>query len=240
MAARSAGLKARTVEAGGRPVHLYEGGDGPPLVLLHGMADGKNSFVAAAELTEAHRAVLPDMPAHGENARDISADLSIAGQVAHVDALVTAPGLDRFALCGNSMGGHVAAAYAIAHPHRVTELVLVDAPMARVVTSPPGVPGPVKDELIRRADAGFDTVNAAARAVRDGAGYDLTDRAGGIVAPTLIAWGEEDAVVPREVAGRHASLVPDARLLTLPGPGHSPRVERPGEVGRPIAVFVAD
>ena len=265
MAARSAGLAARTVEADGTLAHYYDGGEGPPVVLLHGMADEKTSFVGAArELTDAHRVVLPDLLGHGANARDPSRDLSVAGQAAYLDSFVTALGLDRFALGGNSMGGHVAAAYAAAHPDKVTRLVLVNAPglpveghevyggfaepiatredfdalMARVVADPPTVPGPVKDHLIARANADFDFINTAAGAVREGEGYDLTGGARNIAVPTLILWGEEDAVVPRAVADGYDRLIPDSTLTLLPGAGHSPQLEQPETVGRAIRAFL--
>ena len=265
--AARAGLEARELEVDGYAVHYLEGGEGEPLVLLHGMADEKNSFVAAAaELTGAHRVLLPDLGGHGENARDPSRDYGIAGQAALVDGFVDALGLESFALGGNSMGGHVSAAYALARPERVTHLVLVNAPglvldghvvyaglgdeiesredffaiMDRVVHERPPMPGPLVDHLIERANADREFLNAAARAVREGEGHDLRDRAGDIAVPTLILWGERDEVVPFAVAEDWDRLVPDSRLVVLPDAGHSPQLERGAEIGRLIGAFLAE
>ena len=264
-AARSAGLEPGVTMVDGYEVHHLDGGEGPPLLLLHGMADEKNSFAAAAaELTGSHRVILPDLLGHGENARDTSRDLSIAGQVALVDGLVEALGIERFALGGNSMGGHVAAAYALARPGKVTELVLVNAPglqlddnvvyggfaermagredfyavMDRVVHTRPSLPGPIVDLQIEKANADFDFINAAAAAVREGADFDLKDRIGRIEVPTLILWGESDQVVRFNVAEAYRDRIPGARLVVLEEAGHSPQLEKPAEVGRAIASFL--
>lgn len=173
------GLDSRAIEVDSYTVHYYEGGSGPPLVLLHGMADEKNSFAAtAAELTDTHRVILPDLQGHGENARDPDRDYSIAGHVAFLDRLIAELGLDRFALGGNSMGGHVSAAYTLAHPEKVEKLILVNAPglklddhvvyggfgermetredfyavMDRVVHTRPALPGPIIDHMMAQTN----------------------------------------------------------------------------------------
>ena len=264
MQARGAGMEAKVIETATGPVHYYEGGEGPVIVMLHGMADAKASFLgAAAELTGTHRVILPDMANHGENPRGDAADGTITAQVAHVDALADALGLESFDLAGNSMGGHTAAAYAILHPGRVRALILVnaaglaveghevyaglapieteeqfDAVMARVLVNPPSVPGPVKRHLMDTANADLPLVNAMAEAIRDDPLYDLSDRLDAIAAPTLVLWGQEDAVVPLEVGQRYAEGIEGAIYEPLPGAGHSPQLEQAETVGRAIAAFL--
>jgi len=51
-----------------------------------------------------------------------------------------------------------------------------------------------------------------------------------IRARTLVVWGGADLLVPVELAARTAAAVPDARLMVLPGVGHTPQIEAPGEV----------
>jgi pimeloyl-ACP methyl ester carboxylesterase len=48
--------------------------------------------------------------------------------------------------------------------------------------------------------------------------------------PTLVVWGEHDAVVPAECGEQYARLLPDARLETISGCGHAVDMERPAEL----------
>jgi pimeloyl-ACP methyl ester carboxylesterase len=48
--------------------------------------------------------------------------------------------------------------------------------------------------------------------------------------PTLLVWGEHDAVVPLECAQRYAELLPDARIEIVAGSGHAVDMERPAEL----------
>ena len=266
-AARGAGLQTRVVTADGTPVHVFVGGPahGPALVLLHGMADDRHSFVnAAADLTDRYRVVLPDLRGHSDNRRDPDADHSIRGQVRLVAGLADTLGLDRFDLGGNSMGGHVSAAFALAYPDRVRRLVLVNAPglklgdhevyagfegelktradfdalMQRVLHRPPALPGPVADHLRERANANAAFVNRMAAQVRDGVDYDLKDRLAELSAPTLVLWGEHDRVVPFDVAEAWRDGLPDGEFQLLSDAGHSPQLEQPAEVAAAIRAFL--
>ncbi|MBO6727770.1 MAG: alpha/beta hydrolase [Rhizobiaceae bacterium] len=265
--ASSSGLESKSVEVDGDTVHYYEGGTGPTLVLLHGMADEKNSFAAAAaELTDAYRVILPDLAGHGENARDPGRDYSIAGHVAFLDQVFAELGLESFVLGGNSMGGHVSAAYTLAHPDKVEKLILVNAPglklddhvvyggfgermetredfyavMDRVVHTRPSLPGPIVDHMIAQTNKDFDFINGLAEAVKSGGDFDLKDRVSAIEVPTLILWGVEDQVVRYNVAEGYDRLIPNSTLVRLQEAGHSPQLEKPAEIGQAIDDFLRE
>jgi pimeloyl-ACP methyl ester carboxylesterase len=70
------------------------------------------------------------------------------------------------------------------------------------------------------------------------ANHDLQPRLGEVRAPTLVVHGEADALVPAEQGVVLASGIPGARLLALPGVGHFPWVERPGEVFEVMLSFL--
>jgi pimeloyl-ACP methyl ester carboxylesterase len=67
---------------------------------------------------------------------------------------------------------------------------------------------------------------------------DDTARLGEIGAPTLILWGEQDALLPREEQERRAAVIPDARLMVYPETGHFAHWVRPEWVVRDLEVFM--
>ena len=266
-AARTAGLTAQTVTIDGYEVNYFEGGDGSTLLLVHGMADDRHSFVGTAgELSRDYRVILPDLQGHGDNAVDPALDYSIVGQREFLKRFADTLGLETFYLAGNSMGGHVSAAFTLEYPDMVECLILVnaaglvvddtvvyggfgerieteaqfDALMARVLYNPPLVPGPIKRHLIEQTNARVDFINGLADAVRNGPQHDLLDQISGIEAPTLVLWGEEDVVVPMAVAEAYAERIPHAELVLLPEAGHSPQMEAPIRVANAIGEFLAD
>jgi pimeloyl-ACP methyl ester carboxylesterase len=129
-----ADLDSRFVSVNDLTVHYKEQGDGgPALVLLHGFGASAFSWrEVMAPLAELGRVVAFDRPAYGLTERPLpgewegqnpySADAQVALTVGLMDALV----IERAVLVGNSAGGTVAMRTALAHPERVTALVLVD------------------------------------------------------------------------------------------------------------------
>ena len=69
---------------------------------------------------------------------------------------------------------------------------------------------------------------------------DHASRLGEIDAPTLILWGEQDAVFSREDLERLAAAIPDATLKVYPETGHSVHWECPEEVVRYLEEFMKD
>ena len=59
-----------------------------------------------------------------------------------------------------------------------------------------------------------------------------------ITAPTLLLWGEKDAMIPVGNAQDYLAAMPDARLVKLPGAGHVPQEEAPAESLVPLRAFI--
>jgi pimeloyl-ACP methyl ester carboxylesterase len=85
--------------------------------------------------------------------------------------------------------------------------------------------------------AGKPGFQAALRANLD---YDFRDRLPEIACPTLIVWGEDDAVLPAGDAHEFERLIPDARKLLLRDTGHVPQLERPGTFNEALLGFLAE
>jgi pimeloyl-ACP methyl ester carboxylesterase len=130
MRAKYGGAPSQFVDIGeGVTVHLRDEGPrgAPVLVLLHGSnADLHTWEPWVAALKGKYRVIRFDQVGHGLTGPDPEGDYSTANFVADIGAVADKLGLKQFILGGNSMGGKHALAYAIAHPERLTGLVLVD------------------------------------------------------------------------------------------------------------------
>ena len=68
---------------------------------------------------------------------------------------------------------------------------------------------------------------------------DLEGKLAVVQAPTLLVWGERDALVPPSVAERLRVALPDSRLALMRGVGHTPMWERPGEFNQLVLDFLS-
>lgn len=102
-------------------------GDGPPVLLVHGMGAHWRWWDEVAPLLAAEtRPVALDLRGHGDSGwRDDSA-YSVASFVEDLEEARHALGWERFALVGHSLGARVALEYAAAHPERLTSLAVID------------------------------------------------------------------------------------------------------------------
>lgn len=139
------------IEVDDRGFHIVylEGGpaNGPPLLLLHGIGADKDNWTrVAAKLTQRYRVYAIDIPGFGESSKPADVRYRISDQVERVAMVAKKLGLTRFHLGGNSMGGWISAAYAIAHPDQVQSLWLLD---------PAGVFSAEESEMIKLIAAGM-------------------------------------------------------------------------------------
>ena len=246
----------------GIDLEVLRGGDGDPIVLLHGM----RSLTAAsrfAALLAAHGAVLaPTCPGFGTSPRPTDFDTIydlIHLQRAVLDAI---PG-ERITLVGLSFGGWLAAEVAAQGHPRLSALVLVD---------------PVGIKLSGRETADiFDVFNRSPAEVRAAAWHDpdrfapdfdamedaeivrhardwealclytwhpymynprLPHWLSRIAVPALVVWGDSDGIVSPEYGRGFARLIPGARFETIAAAGHHPEIERPDQLAALIGAFV--
>ena len=125
-AAAGLAVEDMRLQVAGIPTAVLEGGDGPPVVLLHGpIANGLHWRRVIPALTPGHRVIAPDLPGQGETGQ--TAGGTREEVLEWLDALVEETCDGRAAVVGVTLGGAVAAWYAAEHPERVDRLVLVDA-----------------------------------------------------------------------------------------------------------------
>ncbi len=142
----NAGLLEKRVQVAGHNVVYLEGGQGKPLLILHGFSAQKEHFsVLATSLVAHHRVFIPDIPGFGESTYDPAKRYSPEAQADRLIAFADKIGLDTFAIAGNSMGGHLATLIAAKIPDRISRVVLL---------SPAGVNAPEKSTFMKMLESG--------------------------------------------------------------------------------------
>jgi FAD/FMN-containing dehydrogenase/pimeloyl-ACP methyl ester carboxylesterase len=120
---RDVPVAERRLTLAGAETVVLEGGDGPPVVLLHGPGgNGAHWARVLAPLAAHHRVIAPDLPGQGRSAPlESERVLDWLGEL--IDRTCAAPPT----LVGNALGGAIAASFAARHGDRLDRLVLVDA-----------------------------------------------------------------------------------------------------------------
>jgi pimeloyl-ACP methyl ester carboxylesterase len=120
-------LTERRLELAAIPTAVLEGGDGPPLVLLHGAGEFAAMWLRVVPgLVGRHRVIVPDLPGHGASAM-AAGPLDTERMLAWLGELLKATCPAPPVLVGRGLGGALAARFAAGHGDRLAQLVLVDA-----------------------------------------------------------------------------------------------------------------
>jgi pimeloyl-ACP methyl ester carboxylesterase len=111
----------------GHRIGYRRGGQGPVLLLLHGIAGSSQTWIPAMELLQDEFTVVaPDFVGHGHSAKP-SGDYSLGNFANWMRDLLIVLGIERATVIGQSFGGGVAMQFAYQFPDRCERLVLVDA-----------------------------------------------------------------------------------------------------------------
>ncbi|MFP5319409.1 MAG: alpha/beta fold hydrolase [Acidimicrobiia bacterium] len=117
----------RRLDVAGIPTAVLEGGEGPPVVLLHGPGESAvNWRWTIPDLVATHRVAAPDLPAHGASGtgdRPLDADVALEWLERLIEAVCDEPPT----VVGHVLGGAIAARFAVHRPGRLRRLVLVDS-----------------------------------------------------------------------------------------------------------------
>src|SRR5512134_1051494 len=119
-------MELRHVRLHGHDVGYRMAGEGPAIVLIHGMAGSSRAWRdVMGLLARRYTVIAPDLPGHGKSAKPLG-DYSLGAYASGLrDLVVGALGIERATLVGQSLGGGVAMQLAYQHPERCERLVLV-------------------------------------------------------------------------------------------------------------------
>ena len=119
----------KSIVTGQVRTNYHDLGDGPPLLLLHGSGPGVSAWanwrLPMPYLTEQHRVLAPDLAGFGYSQVPEGWEYSTQTWLQQVVDFLDGVGVDTVSVVGNSFGGSMALALAIAHPERVDRLVLM-------------------------------------------------------------------------------------------------------------------
>lgn len=126
-----AGMVEHFVKVENGTVHFWTGGEGEPLMMMHGFGTGSEFQLKeqVKPLGKKYFLILPDLMWFGESYSE-KEDYSIDFQAETLEQLMDSMSIEKFHLMGLSLGGMVASVMAINNPNRVQKLVIVDSPVA--------------------------------------------------------------------------------------------------------------
>jgi pimeloyl-ACP methyl ester carboxylesterase len=233
----TAGFERLELTIAGIRTVTYTAGSGPDLMYFHG--GGTFHGVEFARAWTPHfRVLLPYHPGFGESA-DAPAIVSLEDLVRHYVSLFDALGLKSLHLAGASLGGRLAAEFALSHPDRVRRLVLV-APggIAMPAFPQPDFSAIAYDEwpayfthdpeIIRPywpKDPDAEFLAARAREAQATGRIALSEgleprRLARMRAPTLLLWGKEDRMVLAGNAQEWQARIPGSTVRIIDHAGH--------------------
>jgi non-heme chloroperoxidase len=249
----------------GPRLHYAECGDreGDPIVFVHGWPDSWFSFSRVLPLLPtSFRCIAVDQRGFGDSERPESG-YAIPELGADLIALLDALELERATLVGHSFGSFVARQAAIAQPQRIAHLVLIGTGFAgsnpatqELQLALRDLPDPISVEFARDFQSSTayrplppefferiitESLKLPARLWRLTFDrlleYDDTQQLARIEAPTLLLWGDRDALFSRADQARVLEALPAARLRVYDETGHCPNWVRPQDVAADIAGF---
>ena len=267
------GFDKGQVDLGDITFSLYrrsaERANAPTLLLLHGYTASKELWLRFAnQIDERYNIIIPDLAGHGETGFDPQWSYSPSAQAIRLQRLLDALNIERATVIGNSMGGLIAANFALQYPQRTAGIVVID---------PAGVTAPVAsraEKLFQQGQSPFEIDNwndfqefyamtmaeppyvpefvlrsMAERYQQHKAEYiqiaedfrnldQLDGRLAEISVPTLIIWGSRDQLLDVSAAAVWYKGIPNAELEIFEGIGHMPMVERPAQTAERVMEFL--
>ena len=247
--------------------HTVRGGNGPPVLLLHGLGSCAADWLPQVSVLEPrYRVIAMDLPGHGASPlpRGRLTIESIAETVATLTEVITP---EPAHVVGLSLGACVALRLALQTPARVRSLTLVN-PFARVRPDGPGAlvrmahrllllgtapmpslaahvarrlfPWPEQRSLYEAAVVSLGATSRRGYAAAMGAlaRFDARGQLAAIRCPTLVVAGDRDGVVPLAPKLRLSASIPGARVVVVPASGHATPYDQPETFNRLLVEFL--
>ena len=256
----------KRIKVGVLDTHYLHGGEGDPLVVIHGGGDSSKAWLENLEELSKHYTVYaPDLPGFGRT-QSMNDRFRITEYVEFIKGFTESLELEHFHLVGHSLGGGIALHFALKFPHKIKRLVLVSslflgkeiALWARFLSSPAfirsiGEAGiaifKAVGWLLKLLYAPFEFIVPFSRVQMDigkvimtlqGQTTVLLNRLSELVIPTLLIWGAKDGIVPARHAYVAAEIIPECQLHVFEECGHSVYKQKVREFSQLLVGFLND
>ena len=267
-AAQAAAPSAKEAVVFGQKIQYTDTGSGPVVVLLHGLGgNSANWAFNTPALAQKFRVIVPDQVGFGRSDKPLI-NYRVATYVDFLDKFLAGLKIERVSLVGNSMGGWIAASYALKYPAKVERLVLADAagfapPKEFDLSALAGLNPSTREQAkmlaglvfynpLFKSDAAVDAMLEQRISAGDGytiqslvesiyRGEDMLDgKLAALKQPVLLIWGREDGLTTLAREGeRFKREIPQAQLVVFEQCGHVPQVEKAAEFNAAVLKFLA-
>lgn len=243
----------------GKFQYLETKGGKENLVLLHGLFGALSNFEGIiSHFADKYNVVIPMLPILELPIRKVS----VSALVDHVHDFVLHMGYEKIHVMGNSLGGHISLLYVLAHPEKVSSLILTGSSGLFESAFGSSFPKRGNYEFIREKTAAtfydpematkelvdevFDIVNDRNKAIRvvatakSAVRHNLGDKLHQIKNPTLLVWGNQDIITPPFVGTKFNELIENSKLYFIDKCGHAPMMEKSEEFNKIMEDFLVD
>ena len=242
-------------ESGG--FKFIDEGKGETILLLHGLFGALSNWDPVVDqFKNEYRVMIPLLPIYVMPVREAGLD----GLVKFVEEFVDSVRLNQLTLMGNSLGGHIALIYCLAHPEKVKRLVLTGSSGLFENSMGGSFPKRGSYDYIKErveytfydpkiateayVDEVFETTTNIPKALRivaiakSAQRHNMAEELPQIKTPTVLIWGLNDTITPPMVAHEFNRLIPDSTLRFVDHCCHAPMMERPDIFNEILAKFL--
>ncbi len=235
-----------------------EEGEGPILMLLHGLFGALSNFRHILQhFTKDFKVVVPLLPIYELPLLESS----VTGLVRYVERFVQYKNYNDISVLGNSLGGHIALLYALKNPSKLRSMILTGS--SGLFESSLGGSFPKRGsyqfikqkteytfydpstatkelvdevyEIVNNRNKALRIIQIAKNAIKHNVGKELHK----IKVPTLLIWGKNDNITPPHVGEEFKKLIGNAELKFIDFCGHAPMMEHPAVFNKMLENFLS-
>lgn len=248
---------SQDIKTDGEFRYIETGGDGPTLLLLHGLFGALSNFTGLIDgLKDKYNVVVPILPIYILPKEEAGLD----GLLEFTKRFVDYKDYNNINVLGNSLGGHIALLFTLDVADKVKSLILTGSSGLFESGMGDGYPRRGDYEYIKKkteytfydpaiatkelVDEVFDTVNDRHKALniiltaRSALKHNLESEISKINAPSLLVWGNQDNITPPFVGEKFHELLPNSELHFMDLCGHAPMMELPDAFNDILSSFL--